>query len=328
MNFPFLADINKSFWFPEAASTFADRVDTFYYIILAICIIFFVPIVVAMIYFSIKYRQRPGYKGSPEALHNNTIEVTWTVVPTLIVVWIFWEGTMGYLEMSRMPDDTTDVYVYARKWNWNFKYRDNGAESTVLYLPVNTKVKLIMQSKDVLHSFFIPAFRAKRDVVPGRNSYMWFEPTKEGEFDLFCTEYCGDNHSTMITKAVVLSESDYKAKLVELNKEPEDIVERGRWLYVRKSCAGCHYAGKEGSKVGPGPSYNGAWGKSVSLAGGGEVAFDEEYVKSSILNPAGQKRTGYENKSAMPSYKGELKQEQIDAIIEFIKSVKDEPPPS
>jgi len=319
-----LADISEGFWFPPAASTFAKQVDFLYYAILWISIIFFIPIVVAMIYFMVKYRQRPGYKGSPEALHNTPLEITWTVVPSFIAIWIFWEGAVGYLDMVIVPDDTVDVAVYAAKWNWNFKYKENGAESPVLYLPVEKDIKLTMQSKDVLHSFFIPAFRAKRDVVPGRYHYLWFHPTREGVFDLFCTEYCGENHSTMITKVRVLSEEKYKLKLAELVKEPEDIVERGKWLYERKACKGCHYAGTEGAK-GPGPTYNGSWGKKVPLANGTEVTFDENYVKTSILNPMEAARKGYETASAMPSYKGQLKDDQIDALIAFIRSLESSP---
>ncbi|AMV34004.1 Cytochrome c oxidase subunit 2 precursor [Pirellula sp. SH-Sr6A] len=321
MNFTFLADEAAGFWFPPAASTFAKQVDFLYMAILWISILFFVPIVIAMLYFMVKFRQRPGYKGSPEALHNTPLEITWTVVPTFIVVWIFWEGMIGFLDMTRMPDDTVDVAVTAVKWNWSFKYKQNGAESTVLYLPVGKDIKLTMQSKDVLHSFFVPAFRAKRDVVPGRYQYMWFHPTKEGIYDLFCTEYCGDNHSTMITKVEVMSDEKYAAKLAELVKEPEDIVERGKWLYERKACKGCHYAGTEGAK-GPGPSYNGSWGKQVPLADGREVKFDENFVRESILNPAAAHRKGYETASAMPSYKGQLKDEQIDALIAFIQSLE------
>lgn len=326
MNMSFLADIAEGFWFPKAASSFADRIDFLYYAILWICVIFFVPIVFAMIYFTYKYRQRPGYKGNTEALHNNTLEVTWTVIPTLIVVWIFWEGAAGYLEMSRVPDDTLDINVYAQKWNWNFKYKENGGESNILYVPVDKNIKLIMQSKDVLHSFFVPAFRAKRDVVPGRYTYMWFRPTVEGVYDLFCTEYCGDSHSNMITKVHVVSEEKYKLQLAEMVKEPEDIVERGKWFYQRKACMSCHAAGGIGAK-GPGPNYNGSWGKPVKLADGSEVVFDEQYVLNSIRNPSSQKRAGYENASAMPAYsKSDLKDEQIDAIIAFIQSLKDEKP--
>lgn len=320
-----LADQNADFWFPEQASTFAPQVDFLFNVILWISIIFFVLVVAAMVYFMIKYRQRPGYKGSPEGLHNTFLEVTWSVVPTFIVVWIFWEGMVGYLAMTTMPVDTEDVKVTAKKWVWSFKYK-NGAESDKLFLQVGRDTKLIMRSDDVLHSFFVPAFRAKRDVVPGRFSYMWFQPTKEGTFDLFCTEYCGDNHSGMITKAVVLSEEKYDAMLKELAKEPEDIVARGKWLYERKACKGCHYAGAEGAQ-GPGPSYNGSWGKPVPLAAGGEATFDENYVERSILNPIEQARKGYESASAMPSYKGQLKKDQIEAITEFIKSLQSAEPP-
>ena len=321
----FLADINDTFWFPKQASTFARQIDFLYDVILWISILFFIPIVVAMVYFMVKYRQRPGYKGSPHALHNTVLEVTWSVVPTFIVVWIFWEGMVGYLDMMRMPEDTEDVKVTAKKWVWNFKYK-NGAESDKFYLQLKRDTKLIMRSEDVLHAFFVPAFRAKRDIVPGRYNYMWFNATMEGTFDLFCAEYCGDNHSGMISKAIVLSEEEYNKKLTELAKEPDDIVERGKWLYERKACKGCHYAGKEGAQ-GPGPSYNGTWGKSVPLAIGGEATFDDNYVAESILNPGAKARKGYQNAPAMPSYKGQLKTEQIEAIIEFIKSLQTAEPP-
>lgn len=316
----FFADVNESFWFPKQASTFAPKIDFLFNAIVWISVLFFIPIVIAMIYFMVKYRQRPGYKGSPDALHNTVLEVTWSVVPTFIVVWIFWEGMVGYLDMMRMPVDTEDVKVTAKKWVWSFKYK-NGAESDKLYLQVGRDSKMIMRSDDVLHSFFIPSFRAKRDVVPGRYNYMWFQPTIEGTFDLFCTEYCGDNHSGMNTKAIVLNPDDYQRTLTELAKEPEDIVARGKWLYERKACKGCHYAGAEGAQ-GPGPSYNGSWGKSVPLAAGGEATFDENYVSESILNPIAKARKGYENASAMPSYKGQLKEDQIEALCAFIKSLQ------
>jgi cytochrome c oxidase subunit II len=325
MNPFILADQHATFWFPEQASTFAPQVDFLYDVILWISILFFIPIVVAMVMFMVQYRRRPGYKGSPEALHSTLIEVTWSVVPTFIVVWIFWEGMVGYLDMQSLPPDTEDVKVTAKKWIWSFKYK-NGAESDKLYLQVGKDAKMIMRSDDVLHSFFVPAFRAKRDVVPGRYTYMWFQPTVTGTFDLFCTEYCGDNHSTMITKAVVQTEEDYNKTLTELAKEPEDIVERGKWLYQRKACKGCHYAGTEGAQ-GPGPSYNGSWGKSVTLASGDTVPFDENYVSESILNPIAKARKGYETASAMPSYQGQLKTEQIDAITAYIKSLQNAEPP-
>lgn len=313
-------------WFPTGASSFVPQVDFLFWAIMWISAIFFVPIVIAMIYFMWKYRDRPGYRGSPEALHNTPLEITWTVIPTMIVVWIFWEGAVGYLDMSRIPKGTVDVQVFAKKWSWNFKY-SNGGEDPTLCIPVNKDVKLIMRSEDVLHSFYIPSFRAKRDVVPGRYSYMWFRPTQEGIYDLFCTEYCGDNHSGMITKVQVVSDEEYAKFLERAVREPEDPLERGKLLYKRKGCATCHYAGQEGAN-GPGPSYNGSWGKTVALESGGETAFDENYVRESILNPQAKKRKGYGAASPMNSYAGQLKDEQIDALIAFIKSLENESAPA
>ena len=323
----FLADINDTFWFPKQASTFAKDVDLLYDVILYISVAFFVPIVAAMIYFSIKFRERPGYRGSTEALHNTILEIVWSVVPTAIAGGIFWYGLLGYLDMQRPPTTgTEDIKVIAKKWNWNFKY-SNGAESPELHVPIGRASKMIMRSDDVLHSFYVPAFRVKRDIVPGRYNYTWFEPTLEGTYDLFCSEYCGDNHSNMAAKVFVDSEVKYAKFLAEAIKEPEDIIERGKWLYERKACKGCHYAGKDGAQ-GPGPSYNGSWGKMVPLAKGGEERFDDNYVTESILNPIAKARKGYETASAMPSFKGQLKVEQVEALIAFIKSLESATPPA
>ena len=197
--------------------------------------------------------------------------------------------------------------------------------SSDLVLPVNRDVKLIMRSNDVLHSFYIPAFRAKRDVVPGRFNYMWFRPTKEGMYDLFCTEYCGDNHSQMIGKVEVVSEAAYKLALEKAIQEPEDPLERGKVLYKRLGCATCHYAGKEGAK-GPGPSYNGSWGKPVVLENGQTVNFDEVYVENAINYPQKEARKGYGAASPMPSFAGRLKPEQLKALVTFIQSLENETP--
>ncbi len=330
----FLADqVAPYAWFPEGASSFAPQVDFLFTVILWICIVFFVPIVIAMGYFMWVYRERPGYRGSPEALHNTAIEITWTVVPTIVVVWVFWEGAMGYLDMARIPKGTVDVNVTAKKWQWAFKYENGGEHEVIpvenasvkelplLVLPVDRDIKMIMRSDDVLHSFYIPAFRVKRDVVPGRYNYMWFHTTKEGLYDLFCTEYCGDNHSQMNAKVRVVSQEEYRKALEKAIQEPEDPLERGRLLYKRQGCSTCHNAGAEGAS-GPGPSYNGSWGKPVQLESGTEVAFDENYVRESILHPQAKARKGYGKASPMNSYAGKLKDDQIDALITFIKSLE------
>jgi cytochrome c oxidase subunit 2 len=314
-----LADANKTFWFPEQASTFAAEVDSFFYFILWLSVFFFVLIVGGMAYFIWKYRERPGYRGNPEAEHNTPLEITWTVLPTFIVIYIFVRGAAGYLNMSRAPSETLDIQVQAQKWAWTFTY-PNGAVSPELHLPIDQAAKMVMRSSDVIHSFFVPAFRAKSDVVPGRYNLMWFQPTKEGTYDLLCTEYCGDKHSEMLTKVTVHSKEGYEKWVADAAKPPEDPVEHGKWIYERYGCKSCHSL--DGSKV-VGPSFQGSWGVDVALAGGkGSQAFDENYVRESILDPQAKARSGYEAASAMPSYQGRLKEEQLAAVIEFLKSLK------
>jgi cytochrome c oxidase subunit 2 len=314
-----LGDEAASFWFPEKASTFAGEVDFVYDAILYISLFFFALIVIGMVYFVWKYRQRPGYEGSPEALHNNVLEVTWTVIPTLIVVWIFWRGVVGYIDMMTPPADTYDIQVKAIRWNWSFTY-PNGAISPDLHIPINTPVKLIMRSDDVIHSLYVPAFRAKTDVVPGRLNIMWFEGIKEGIYDLYCTEYCGTKHSVMQTLVHVEPQAKFDAWLAEASKPPTDPVEWGKWLYERQGCKGCH--SMDGSLV-VGPSFKGSFGTSLQMSSGETVTMDENYIRTSILNPQKQARTNFANKiNQMNSYQGKLKEEEIGALTAFIKSLK------
>jgi cytochrome c oxidase subunit 2 len=267
-----------------------------------------------------KYRDRPGYKGDPEALHNNALEIFWTVVPTFIVVWIFARGTVGYLDMAKPPEaDLLEIKVQAQKWAWSFEY-PNGAIDVHLHIPRDRPVKLIMRSDDVLHSLFIPAFRAKTDIVPGRYNVMWFQATKDGEYDLFCTEYCGDKHSEMLAKVFVTENAEYEKWVANAAKPPEAPVEHGKWLYERRGCKSCHSI--DGTKV-IGPSFKGTWGKDVPLAAGSPVAFDENYVRESVLEPQAKSRDGYQSASAMPSYQGRLKEKEIMALAEYMKSLKD-----
>lgn len=359
---PILADKNVSFWFPEQASTFAAEIDWFFNMITLISVVFFVLIVGAMVYFIWKYRERPGYRGSPEALHNTPLEITWTVVPTFIVIWIFAQGTVGYVDMATPPQaGTLDIEVVAQKWNWQFIY-PNGAITTELHLPVDRPAKLKMRSVDVIHSLFVPAFRAKCDIVPGRYNYMWFQPTKANAkadsaafqaavdernariaksgnkdeawnydtlgftpdgfefYDLFCTEYCGDSHSKMIAQVVVHEPGEFEKWIAEAAEPPmEDPVEWGLWLYQRVGCKSCHSV--DGSKV-VGPSFKGSWAGSVDVYQGDSIAFDDNYVRESIIYPQAKARTGYESASAMPSYQGRLKEEEISALTAYIKSLQ------
>jgi len=321
---PLLADKPATFWFPEQASTFAKEVDDFYFLIYYICIFFFVLIVAGMVLFVLWYRRRPGYEGSSLPVHNNLLEITWTVVPTLLVVWIFARGTQGYLDMMRPPLDTIDVNVTARKWAWTFQY-PNGAISDELHAPIGKAVRLRMRSDDVLHSLFVPAFRAKTDVVPGRVSIMWFEAIKEGLFDLYCTEYCGEKHSQMHADVHVHSVEAYEDWVSKAAQPPDDPVKHGLWLYNRVGCKGCHSL--EENKVIVGPSFSKSYGTDQKMSDGSTQKIDENYIRQSILEPQRYKRVGFEKASQMQSFQGKLKENEITALIALIQSLKDGGPP-
>ncbi len=317
---PLFAEHQGSFWFAPAGSTFAEEIDSFFMIILYISAFFFVLVVGAMVLFAIKYRRRPGYEGDSNALHNNLLEITWTVIPTLIVCWIFVRGVEGYMDMITPPPETIDINVTASKWVWSFTY-PNGAESNELHVPNGRAVRLRMRSMDVLHSFYVPAFRAKQDIVPGRVNVMWFQPILEGKFKLFCTEYCGDNHSEMLADVQVHSYEDYLKKLDELNQHPEAPVAHGEWLYERRGCKGCHSL--EPDKVIIGPSFANKWGREFNDVSGQSVAFDEEYFIESLEYPQAKMRPEFAKASQMPSYKGRLKPNEIDALLAMVKALED-----
>lgn len=322
---PFLlADVNKTFWFPEQASTFAREVDWLYDAILYISLFFFIIIVAVMVLFVIWYRKRPGYQGSSLALHNNALEITWTVIPSIIAVWIFARGASGYLDMMQPPPDTLDINVTARQWTWTFQY-PNGAISDQLHIPNQRAVKLVMRSDDVLHALFVPAFRCKTDIVPGRVNIMWFEAIKEGTYDLFCAEYCGEKHSEMLAKVTVHGTGgggqSYEQWVTEAAKPPTEPAAWGKWLYDRVGCKGCHSLEKDKIAVGPSLAYS--FGSKQKMVSGEEATVDEQYIRESILNPQAKKRAGFERASLMPTFQGKLKEDEISALTTFIKSIKD-----
>jgi cytochrome c oxidase subunit II len=316
-----LADVNASYWFPPAASTFAKDIDWMFYAIGWISLFFFVIVVGAMCWFAYKYRRRPGYEGDSHALHNNALEIFWTVIPTLIVIWIFAKGVYGYMDMVRPPAETIDVNVTARKWSWTFQY-PNGAISGELHVPINRASRMKLRSEDALHAFFVPAFRCKSDIVPGRVMILWFEPILAGTYDLFCAEYCGDEHSNMITKVVVHeTQEDYEKWLAEAAKAPENPVAHGQWLYERQGCKACHSMEKDKKIVGP--SFAGTFGTDQRTATGESFKVDENYIRESILEPQKKIREGYQGASQMPSFQGKLKEKELVALSAFIEALKD-----
>ncbi|HMO80533.1 MAG TPA: cytochrome c oxidase subunit II [Pyrinomonadaceae bacterium] len=301
--------------FPEAASSFAWQVDYLYFYLILVSVGFMIPIVAAIFFFVVKYREKEKY-ATPEEMHGSIVlETVWSIIPFVISMTIFLGGAVVYYTQYRMPDDAMNVYVVGKQWMWKIQHETGQREINELHVPVNTRVKLTMTTEDVLHDFSIPAFRTKADVVPGRFTYLWFEATKPGAYHLFCAEYCGLNHSGMIGTVYVMEQPDFEAWL-QGNVSGQTPVEQGRDLFENKlGCASCHAAG-QGQR---GAVLEGIYGKEVSLVGGQKTIRNDEYIRNSILNPGSQVVEGYQ--PIMPSFKGQVTEEQILALVAYIKSL-------
>ena len=312
-----LAETDGGFWLPPALSTTAGAVDQLFYFILGVSAFFFALIVVLMVLFVVLYRRRPGDPAGEAPSHSTALEVFWTVIPLVIVIYIFYEGFVGYMAMRHVPRNAYDILVRAQKWKWIFSY-ENGHEDSDLHVPVNEAVRLTMTSEDVIHSLFIPTFRLKMDVVPGRYTTTWFRAVRPGTYDLYCAEYCGTGHSDMLAKVVVHEPGQFAKWLQEegdlLKKLPP--AEAGQRL-VALRCASCHTID---GNPGIGPTLKGIWGQTHQFSNASPTVVDENYVRESILEPAAKVRQGYTG--VMPTFKGILSDQQITAVIEYIKTLK------
>lgn len=308
-----------SFWFPPQASTAASTIDDVYYFIYYISVFFFVLIGAAIVYLSLKYRRKSRDQKPVEAAgHSNTLELTWSIIPTLLCVVMFYMGAVGFMDLRVAPKDALEVNVKAWKWAWEFQY-PNGGTSSELYVVKDRPVRLVMASDDVLHSFFVPSFRVKQDVVPGRYTTLWFEATMAGEHQIFCTEYCGTRHSDMLAKVVVLEtqeEWDAKMKQVGNPYEGKSPAESGALVYKAKGCNACHSL--DGSKV-IGPSFKGIWGEEHAFTDGSKATVDENYVRESVLYPQKKVLEGFP--PVMPTYQGRLSDDEIGFLIEYLKTL-------
>ncbi|MBM43391.1 MAG: cytochrome c oxidase subunit II [Phycisphaerae bacterium] len=325
-----------TFWMPEAASSVAGDVDWILEFINVISYIFFVIIVFALLYLAIKYRRDPERKqiSGEGPTHGLALELTWTIIPTLLVVVIFWVGMVGYIDLRESPDDSYEVSVAAQKWSWTFTHPDYAVtEGGELTVPLGRPVRLVMTSADVLHSLFVPAFRVKQDIVPGRYSTLWFEATKPGSYQLYCAEYCGRDHSTMLATVHVLPEEEFQATMGKLAREYEDLPDADlpRYALTRlyNRCSSCHSL--DGS-TGTGPSFQGLWERSTSgstvftdgttlkdyMGSGGEYQMPENYIRDSILNPGKNLVENYTN--VMPNnFASQLKPRQVEALVLMMK---------
>ena len=299
---------------PEQASTLAGDVDALTFFLVAMSTFFTVLIALMVVVFSIRYRRRsPNQVGS--SFDNSTLlEMTWTIIPLLIVLGTFYWGAKIYFKIYRPPADAVEYYVTGKQWMWKTQHPTGQREINELHVPLGRPVKLLMTSEDVIHSFFVPAFRIKTDVIPGRYTTMWFTPTKTGRFHLFCAEYCGAEHSRMIGWITVMEPEEYQAWLAG-GPPPASPVEAGTQLFTQLGCATCH----KDAPGALGPSLAGIFGHEVQLASGESVVVDEAYIRESILNPAAKVVAGFQ--PVMPSFQGQVSEEGVLQLIAYIKSL-------
>lgn len=307
-------------WLPPRASTTAGETDALFYFILYLSIFFFLLVVGVALVFAIKYRRRTDGQRTSPVEGNRRLEILWSVIPAILFVVIFAWGFKGYLNQSVPPGDALEVRVTGQKWFWSYDYPEQGISTNELVVPVGTPVKLTMSSQDVIHSFYVPAFRIKRDVLPNRYTVVWFEAMSEGEYDVLCAEYCGTSHSQMLSKVRVLSEKEYSDWVESgggLSGEGMSSVEFGERLVKVKGCTTCHSL--DGSKN-TGPSFLNKYGSEELLTDGSTVKVDDNYIRESIVEPATKVVQGYE--PVMPTYAGKLTDKQINAIIDYLKTLR------
>ncbi|RMI14271.1 MAG: cytochrome c oxidase subunit II [Calditrichaeota bacterium] len=311
------------------SGNFSTSVNGIFIFIVVLSAILLAGITAAMIYFLFRYHHTRN-KQPKDIEGNLVLEVLWTVIPTIVVMGFFAYGWKGYREMASVPENAITVETTGRMWSWAFQY-ENGAQSDTLYVPANTPVHLKLTSSDVIHSFYIPAFKVKKDVVPGMNTEMWFSADEPGKYQVFCAEYCGYNHAYMLTKVVALPQAEFEAWYKRMGEgvatqpageaaaEAAPSPERGEMLVTQKGCIACHST--DGTPR-VGPSFGGLFGKTETVLVNGEekqVVVDEEYIRRSVWQPDAEKVKGFE---AIPMPPQQVTDEELEAIIAYIKTLK------
>ena len=303
--------------FPEAVSTIAPDIDALYLFIVATCTFMTIAISAVVVYFAIKYRRRPGNEVPQDYKPSLALELTWIIVPFFVFMGFFAWGAIVFFEARRMPDNALDVWATGRQWMWKFQHTGGKSEINTLHVPVNQPIRLIMTSEDVIHDFYVPEFRVHTDVLPNRYTYNWFEATKTGEYNLFCSEYCGTEHSKMIGKVIVMEQADFQIWLAGGSPEGSPAAE-GKKLFESFACNTCHYETETpGAR---GPVLVGLYGNKVRLQDGSIVEVDENYLRQSILDPQSQIVAGYQ--PIMPTFQGQVNEAQLMQLVSYIKSLK------
>jgi cytochrome c oxidase subunit 2 len=306
---------NFPLW-PARASTVAGNVDALFVFLLIVSGLMCLLIFTLILIFAARFRKRKGVDAE-QIEGSQPLEITWSTLPLGVFMFIFVWGAVIFFHERTPPQDAMEVYVVAKQWMWKAEHMGGQREINALHVPIGQNVKLIMTSQDVIHSFYIPAFRLKQDVLPGRYTTLWFKATKAGTYHLFCAEYCGTNHSTMIGEIVVLDPANYQQWLSGGPSAP--LPQAGQQLFMSLGCSTCHRFDTQGR----GPNLMGLYNKPVLLEDGRTVTADENYIRESILNPGAKVVSGF--KPIMPTFQGLVSEDQLNALLAYIKSLSQPP---
>jgi cytochrome c oxidase subunit 2 len=296
---------------PDQASTIAQGVDYLYYFLTAIDLFFTAIIFLTIFYFALRYRRRSEHERPEQIEGNIPLELAWTLIPLGLVAIVFLWGTSLFIRNSRPPAASTEIFVVGKQWMWKLQHPEGVEEINELHVPVNRPIKLTMTSEDVIHDFAVPAFRVKKDVVPGMYTTLWFQATHTGAFHLYCDQYCGTNHALMKGYVIVMEPTDYEQWLSG-GIRGGTMVEAGAKLYDQLACITCHGTGK-------GPPLVDVYGKPVKLTDGSTVIADDSYLRESVLYPSAKIVQGY--RPIMPTFKGQVTEEQLLQLIAYIRSL-------
>lgn len=301
---------------PESASTVSSKVDAIYLYLSGVTMFFAFLISGVLIFFVIKYRRRSPYEIPRPVAGSHKLETIWSVIPFIIAMSIFAWGAQVYFEQAKPPANSNEIYVVGKQWMWKLQHTTGQREINALHVPVGRRIKLIMTSEDTIHSFYVPAFRIKTDVLPGRYTIAWFEATKTGTYHLFCAEYCGMNHSGMIGSVVVMEPTEFDNWLSGNSNQQSPAV-AGQQLYQSLGCVSCHGTNGEGGR---GPALAGLFGRQVFLTNGQTLVADEAYVRQSIEDPQAKLVSGFG--PIMPTFQGQVTPDQLIQIMAYIKSLQ------
>ena len=303
--------------YPEEASNFAPHVDALMIFITAVCLFFAVAVTAAVIFFVFKYRRKEAHEIGVPIHGDMRLETAWIVVPLILALAMFGWGAIVYVDYRHAPSDALDIYVIGKQWMWKLQQPNGQREINELHVPVGVPVKLTMTSEDVIHDFYIPAFRVKKDVIPGRYSSLWFQATKIGTYHLFCAQYCGADHAEMLGWVYVMSPADYAAWLAG-GSSSQSMQQAGETIFNKLGCASCHLS----DGTGRGPSLVGIYGKEEALKSGDKRLVDEAFIRHAIVNPNSVVLPQYP--AIMPTFQGQINEEQVLQLVAYVKSLAPE----